>query len=714
MVVRESLRMVRFVQPAMMTVLALVVTLSMVPAAHGAEPTDTTPPGSGSNTTTVRPGPATMTVTAGLDGRIAPDAPMVVDVELAARMLVVGTLELDFGSIGVTSVAVEVPAGGVKEYRLDSLRPERRTSYTVTLRDEQGAELASFTGRVRLGGTEMVGLLGIDGIDTSIRSARTTPMEGTPEVVSLEPDQIDGRIAPLTYLVAGEGALGRLTDEARAELGTWVRNGGRLFGSAEDLGLIGATTGTALLAGTTVAITRVGSGELGVMAAPADVTAAEWSRVIRDTPGNFELIDSAMQGVDGGLVVAASNGQEAEVPALPWLLAGILLFVVLVGPVNMLVLRALGRPEWSWVTIPALSLLFLGGFWFVGRAQLVDFTATHASVVVDDGQGHAVSDTGLLVQVATSGAHVLALDDGWQAYPPGGGFGGSMVEGVVEDRTVVFDLDDLGLGSTRLRWDEGAVGLASAVAATAEGLMVTVTNDTGWTLDGWGVVVGGRGFGSRDPLPTGASGSVEVLPGRSASPEPAVVPAATSSGEVGYELVRPLASHLEANWPVLRETASYVFGFTDERTVAVDLDGKRADGTGSTLVVRRFDLSDSDLVGLGSAVPQLLSVGGASSVERYGDEIYAYGAESVMFHYRVPAGIPTTATIGRVVTGFDTVEIYDWAAARFVAFHWERPVNPSSHVSAGGDMLVKVSTTDNETFMDQALRLQAFALRWTA
>ncbi|MDQ3782691.1 MAG: hypothetical protein M3349_07120, partial [Actinomycetota bacterium] len=377
---RESQRMVRFVPAATMAVLVLAVTLFLLPAAHGAEPTDTTQPGS--TTTTVPPGPVAMTVTAGLDGRIAPDAPMVVDIELSARMLVVGTLELDFASVGVTSAAVEVPAGGVKEYRLEGLRPGRLTSYTVTLRDEDGEELASFTGRVRLGGSEMVGLLGIDGIDTAVRSARTTPMARTPEVVRLEPDQIDARISPLTYLVAGEGSLGRLSDEARTALGTWVRNGGRLFGTADDLTVIGAATGTALLAGTAVAITRVGSGELGVMAAPVEVTAAEWSRLIRDTPGNLDLIDSAMQGVDGGLVVAASSGQEAAVPALPWLLAGILLFVVLVGPVNMLVLRALGRPEWSWVTIPALSLLFLGGFWFVGRAQLVDFTATHASVVV--------------------------------------------------------------------------------------------------------------------------------------------------------------------------------------------------------------------------------------------------------------------------------------------------------------------------------------------
>ncbi len=81
------------------------------------------------------------------------------------------------------------------------------------------------------------------------------------------------------------------------------------------------------------------------------------------------MIDSAEMGFEAGLVVAASSGQEAAVPALPWLLGGILLFIVLVGPVNMLVLRAVGRPEWSWVTIPVLSVLFLGGFWVVASPR---------------------------------------------------------------------------------------------------------------------------------------------------------------------------------------------------------------------------------------------------------------------------------------------------------------------------------------------------------
>ncbi|CAN5396203.1 hypothetical protein BH24ACT7_BH24ACT7_18300 [soil metagenome] len=699
--------MARLIHGALM---AAVIVLAVLPAAIAADQTDTTQP-AGSTSTTVPEGPVTLTVTAGLDGRIAHDAPLVVDVELSSQVLVVGTLELDFG--GTSMLAVEVPAGGVKEYRMESLRSGRRTSYTVTLRDQAGEEITSFSGRVRVGETELVGILGVEGIDTAIRSARTTPLERTADVVRLEFGQIDGRITPLTYLVAGSGTLGRLSDEARTVVASWVRDGGRLLGTAEDLRLVAEPTGTAVLAGTGVAVTRVGSGELGVVGSPTDMTAEQWSRIIRDTPGTLDLIDSAGQGFDGGLVLAASSGQEAAVPALPWLLGGILLFVVLVGPVNMLVLRAVGRPEWSWLTIPVLSLLFLGGFWVLGRSQILDFTATHASVVVDDGQGTAVADAGLLVQVASAGNHVLALADGWQAYPVGAEFGGSMVEGVVRDRTVVFELEDLGLGSTQVRWGSDGVALEATVDDTAEGLVVSVTNNTGSFLDAWGVVVGGRGFGAGDPLPAGASGSVTVVPGRVAGTDPALVPAAVRTGsDVAYEMVRPLAAHLEATWPVLEEDAAYVFGITGDRTVDVEIDGRTAQGTGTTLLVLRLDLADEALAGLGAVTPQLLAVDGASTIERYGDEIYAYGADSVVFHYSVPSGIPP-ASINQVTTRLTEIEIYDWEAAEFVPFALERVIDPVRHLSAGGEMLVRASVADENDFMDQSVRLQSFALRWT-
>ena len=52
---------------------------------------------------------------------------------------------------------------------------------------------------------------------------------------------------------------------------------------------------------------------------------------------------------------------------------------------NFLLLRRMGKPEWAWLTVPALSVVFVGGFWIIGRTSLQDFTVTSATVVVDDG-----------------------------------------------------------------------------------------------------------------------------------------------------------------------------------------------------------------------------------------------------------------------------------------------------------------------------------------
>ncbi len=131
-------------------------------------------------------------------------------------------------------------------------------------------------------------------------------------------------------------------------------------------------------------------------------------------------------------------------------------------------------------------------------------------------------------------------------------------------------------------------------------------------------------------------------------------------------------------------------------------------------MVRRFEPTDADLVRLGSAAPELLSVDGASSIERYGEEIFAYGADSVVLRYAVPGGVAAPAAIGRVATQFEEVEIWDWDDGRFVPFGWEWTIDPARHLSAGGEMLVRASIGDGDVFVDASLRLQQFALRWSA
>ncbi|MFO7274695.1 MAG: hypothetical protein DIU55_007485 [Bacillota bacterium] len=58
----------------------------------------------------------------------------------------------------------------------------------------------------------------------------------------------------------------------------------------------------------------------------------------------------------------------------PVWLVGLVLggYLVAVGPVNYLVLRRLDRREWGWVTVPLLSLLFLGAVYGMGAGRFRD------------------------------------------------------------------------------------------------------------------------------------------------------------------------------------------------------------------------------------------------------------------------------------------------------------------------------------------------------
>lgn len=662
-----------------------------------------------------RPGSSevTMAVAAGLGGYVDPSAPVIVDVELSARSLIVGKVELDFG--GLVSLSVEVPAGSVKRYELEGATPSRRRQVTVRLLDEGGNAIAEEVVRIQIPATMLVGLAGIDGIETPIRSAATVPLGRSVEVVRVGSAEMDARLAVLSYMVVGPGSLSGLDGDELRSVAAWVRNGGRLYGPAADISVIAEPVEGAAVEGTALAVTPVGLGEIGVLEAPADLDVAAWGRIMRDRPSSEYVDRTTIGDATTALIAAASSGREATVPALPWLLAGILVFIVLVGPVNVIVLRAFGRPEWAWVTIPVLSFVFLGAFWLIGRAQIVDFSANHAAVVIDDG---AVSrtDAGLVVQVADAGEHVLALQDGWQARPSGGTLGGAVVDGVVGDGEVAFSLDDLGLGTTQLRWSEGAVALDAEVLPADEGLEVTVTNRSPWTLWAWGVVVDGMGYTGQDALAPGAGGKVTVRRGGiGVGYEPAVSEAVARrpyDETVRYAVVQPMALYAEQVWPASRDRLAYVFGLTDERALDVEFDGRVDGSTGTTLLQRRIDFDPTLRASLGSVRPEVMAIEGASSVERYGNEVYAYGADSVVLAYQVPPGAPPAAVIDPSFTQLEEVEVYDWATGEFVPFTWGSVFDPADLTSAGGELFIRAAPGEEDEFFDDAIRLQAFAMRW--
>ena len=664
----------------------------------------------------------TMDVSAGFDGYVHPDRPVPVVVDLTASELVVGRLDVLSGG-SVVSTDVELPAGGVKQYVIEGVAPGDRRRITVRLvRTDDGETLAEQTLPLLVPrGEVLVGVLGIDGIDTVLRSAKSTPRGGEVRPVRLDAAALTDGGGPLAYVIAGPGALSSLTSDQLRGLTRWVDTGGRLVGSPAELETVGEVGNGDPLAGTPATLTRFGRGELTVVPDPATLDADEWTRLLRDVPplGLVRQFDEF--GGDAGLVGAATAGREASVPALPWLLAGIVLFVLLVGPANFLLLRRIRRPELAWLTLPLLSAVFVAAFWIVGRSQLSDFTVSHAGVLVDAG-GEVTGRAGLALQTASGGKHDLSLPVGWDARAPSSGASGLQVGELAGSRDgrsqVVFQLEDLGVGVVEGSWSDEDVAIDIAVVFSGGTIDVTVSNNSDWQFSSWGLVVNGVGLGARQPLTPGTSSELTArLTAGSGFYEPVITTALSRSGLAGsdqrdYAVAYTLALATEQLVPTLRDDGSvFFFGVTDGVTPDIEVDGKAGRSEGSILVLKEREFDDSELGQLGRALPALLDVVGASSIEQYYNEVYAYGADEVYLRYVVPAGITGTLRVDPGRTQFNRAEVFSWQDNNFVVVSWGDALDPARFMSPAGEVVVKaVAAGDN--FFDDTLRLDRFALQW--
>lgn len=77
---------------------------------------------------------------------------------------------------------------------------------------------------------------------------------------------------------------------------------------------------------------------------------------------------SPHQLVDQRMMNALSNLPALDLPSVRWVVPLLAIYVFLVGPINYFVLRRARRPEWAWITIPAMTLTFSVGAYGVGYA----------------------------------------------------------------------------------------------------------------------------------------------------------------------------------------------------------------------------------------------------------------------------------------------------------------------------------------------------------
>ncbi len=667
----------------------------------------------------------TMDVEVGLQGYAHPDELLPVVIDLTSEELLVGRVDVTSGGSTIRT-DVEIPANGQKQYVVYGPAPGDRRQVNVSLvRIVDGADeqLERQTVRLVLPSSELlVGQLGVDGITTALRSASSTPLATDVTPLQVSAASLSRGGGPLAYLVLGGGSAADLDTETVDALTLWVRGGGRIIGTPAALERFESLGTGDVLDRAPAAITRLGQGELIAVADVASLQVAEWSVVLRDIPPlGLIRTDTGFANTSGSLVAAATAGREATVPALPWLLGSIALFIVLVGPVNFLLLRRAGKPEWAWVTVPALSLVFVAGFWLIGRSSLQDFTVTTASIVVDDGL-RTDAATGLVVQIERGGTHDVELPESWQPGPRASGVGVEAGTSRVEDDgTVVyeFELEDLGVGAAEATYEADPIGVELAITAQGREIQISATNQTGSNFWAWGAVVDGIATASSDPLASGETGDVSLrnFGVSSYSYEPVISSAVQRRlfyvddfDSADFSVVAGLAGRAQSDMPALGREGIFFFGFTDDIVTTVAVDGVRGDATGTTLLLKRGELGADALAGLGKAQPELLSVAGASGVEDYGDgRIWAYGAEEVVFGYVVPAGVNGSLTVDPGGTQLSDLAVYDWSTGAFVEIAWGDDL--SRYTSAGGEVVLR-TRPEGAGFFDEGIVLNRYAIEW--
>ncbi|MGH8930455.1 MAG: hypothetical protein ACRDZO_07425, partial [Egibacteraceae bacterium] len=467
-----------------------------------------------------------LTVTAGYGGRPSQAEWMPVEVRLEPRRPLAGTLEvasqLHRGESGVTREvrSVEVGAGSAKVYRF--LVPKGPLNVVLA---EPGRQ--PFGLRVRDAGADggyLAGMLGAlpGGIAGGLPPLRVEPLGSNGTWVPVDPVWVElspAALAPLGGLVADLGALAALPQKARQNLAVAVASGTDLVVVAPDAGPVdlpglglpwSPVTGIAPPQPGTAPVSTVLPipaawviDEAGVPVAAAVPAGRGRVSVVSvapgsDGPGRSTALWSTLLGPAPR--VNASSGEwaiertpwqfgrlfqdgDATAPVVPWLAAFILVYVLVVGPVNGIVLARFRRRELAWVTVPLVTVIFAASA-FIGARGASPLLSVGARLTWwIDGVGADVVAVG--VRGPAEGAHQVALPGHeWTAQ--------AMVESgrdatlVADDdhRRVQMDLRALQLGGVLAsRPTQAAAPLALDAVARPGGVEVTVRNTSSQAIE---------------------------------------------------------------------------------------------------------------------------------------------------------------------------------------------------------------------------------------
>lgn len=433
-----------------------------------------------------------LAVEVGYAGHTGGAAWMPVTVTVQPNRLVAGTL----------TVESRTPGGGVREERDIEVSVGSRNAYRFVVPGgvvtasvtEGGNEPVTVRGPPRQdgGGDFLVGTLGA--LPSSPPPLRSEPLAASGGWVSVDPQWVElspGALEPLSGLVANGRALAGLSATGQRNLMSAVAAGLDLVIVApvpDDLAVpwdldaaawtlpaddVTGDAGAGQAAATVVAAGRgrVATTEAVLGEGPLGSSPALWSALIEPRPSVADgMGDVGMGGRLGPVLGVGSTG----VPTLPWLAVFLVVYIVVVGPVNGAVLARLGRRELAWVTVPVVTAVFTAGGWLgaQGSQPPVGFAGS-ATAWVDGAASESLVAVG---RSPTPGQRRITLPgDEWDVLPEGTGEPVAVQR--AGDLRVTMDLAALQPGGVVARRAvDTAPPLRVEATGSDDGLQVSVTN----------------------------------------------------------------------------------------------------------------------------------------------------------------------------------------------------------------------------------------------
>ncbi len=624
-------------------------------------------------------------VSAGIGGYAAVGVPLTIDVTIRPEILFVGEIEVNSSGV-LIRVPAEIPAGTSKTFSIATPPYGGQVTRVRLYPDGSDRPVANQTVQLRVPKDVLLAGVFEVGSDVAGELDATKTTIADVSVVSVRLQTLDGPFEPLAYVISGD--LARAPDQ----LWSWVKSGGRIV---TDDDVVPPDGSVAVASAPGSSLYMFGDGELLVVP-DLDAVGADWSRLLRPVEITTTNLDP-WATPERALAQVASSAGGSQAQSLPWLLAALLGYVVLVGPVNFLVLRKVKRRELAWATIPAISLVTLGGFWLAGRQRLASTELTQASLVI---AGEVVEQRSVVVLAAGSaGVHTVGFDAAASVYPAnlqnvGFGQAGPSATGTVSGNEVSFDLPQLGFGAVHAQTQGPAVPKISM-----SGEKVTVENTSQYNFWAWGVAGSNRLASVHgDPLAPGQTAGIEV-------PD-------NQGFFFGMNLADQVIERLQLwndqrTWQIfypLGEAAGYLagnidlyfFGYVEDYPISAKVDGIDRVVTGPALVIVPIAAAKAE-TGQSSGV--LLSVGKNGFVEGGGPGYVFVNSNEMYVSLRVPTDLAADPLLGfRNDFGQAPrqIQAWDWESGVLVEVAIGDQLDRSRFVSPTGEVVIRAGEEEVE------------------